>query len=320
MTFKEKYKDELSDICFSEGFEENTITLLVQAAERKDKDHMNKAIKKPTKILVAAVLIITVLSSTAFALSKLLSPGEVAEHVGEGQAAEYFDEQIYVAESVTDKGYTVSFLGLVKGEKLKSKGIKADCSYYVVAVAASDGSPLSLEKGNPLGMSVIIEGYPAWRINTWSLGTSANGMEENGTLYYLYNCENLEIFADKNVYLAIYEGMLPGLDTITMNTDGTFEFAESYDGFKAMFRLPLDPSKADPEKANEILKEYLAEEATASEEVSSEAESEDALQESEAVSEAVCNSTNDDELIPESEMEPMPNYKDKWRKTFSLPC
>ena len=342
MTFKDKYKEELSDIRFTENFEKSTITFLVQAAERKDKTNMNKSIKKTTRILVATVLIIAVLSTTALALSKLLSAREVAEHFGESQVAESFDNQFYITESVTDKGYTVSFLGLVKGEKFESKDIKSDCSYYVVAVAASDGSPLSLINGNPLGMSIIIEGYPAWKINTWSLGTSANGTEENGILYYLYACENLEIFADKNVYLAVYEGMLPGLDTITMKTDGTFEFAKSYEGFKAMFRLPLDSSKANPEVANEILKEYLIEETEINTESYDSTNNNDASQENkstndvidnstynkessqknESVSEAADNSTTspDDELNLESEMEPMPNYKDKWRKTFSLPA
>ncbi len=305
MTFKEKYKEVLSDIRFTDNFEENTVILLAQAAEGKDKRFMTKAINKPTKILIAAVMLIAVLSFSAFAISKLLSPGEVAGHFGESRAAEAFDKQICVAESVTDKGYTVSFLGLVKGEKFESEAIKADCSYYVVSVAASDGSPLSLSDGNPLGMSVIIEGYPAYRVNTWTLNTSANGMEENGVLYYLYDCENLEIFADKNVYLAVFEGMLPDIDTITMNTDGTFSFAEDYNGFKAMFRLPLDSSKANPEEANKILRDYLNEEA----------KSENASLNNTSIYEAVHNSaaTSADDLNPAHEMEPMPNYKDKWK-------
>ena len=256
MSFEIKYKQQLDDICFNADFEKNTVELMKSAVERKEKTVM----KKPVKILIAAALIIVVISVTAFAISNLLSARDVADHFGESQVADSFGQQGYEIESVTDNGYTVSFLGMVKGERFESESIKADCSYYVVSVASEDGSALSIVDGNPLGMSVIIEGYPAWKINTWSLNTSANGMEENGVLYYLYDCENLEIFADKNVYLAVYEGFVPGLDIITMNSDGTFEFAEGYNGFKAMFRIPLDPSKANPEAANEILKEYFAEE------------------------------------------------------------
>ncbi len=317
MTFKEKYKEELSAIRFAEKFEENTFALLAQAAERKDGRNMNKTVNKTTKILIAAVLIITILSSSAFAISKLLSAGEVALHFGENQVAQSFDANSFAAESITDKGYTVRFLGLVKGEKFASEAIKTDCSYYVVSVAAADGSPLSIADGNPLGMSVIIEGYPAWKNNTWSLNTSATGMEENGVLYYLYNCENLEIFADRNVYLAVYEGMLPGLDIITMNEDGTFEFAEDYDGFEAMFRIPLDSSKANPEIANAILAEYLVDESEISSEEYDATESKDALQEYTAETEHAIHATTAaaEELILASDMEPMPNPADKWKVT-----
>ncbi len=319
MSFETKYKQQIDNVRFNANFETNAVELMKTAAERKGENGMNKT----TKSLVIAVLIVAILSSTAFAISKLLSAGEVAEHFGESQVADSFDKQDNKVESITDKGYTVSFLGIVKGEKFESKEIKSDCSYYVISVAASDGSALSLVEGNPLGMSVIIEGYPAWKINTWSLNTSANGMEENGILYYLYDCENLEIFADKNVYLAVYEGMVPGIDIITMNPDGTFEFAEGYRGFKAMFKIPLDPSKANPEAAYEILKEYLQEENTQlqqqdsttknNNEAQSPLEKYDATEKEEGLRENEFQTES--ELIPESDMEPMSNPKEKWTIT-----
>lgn len=256
MSFEEKYKQQMSEIRFDENFEKETVLFLKSAAVRKEKSVM----KKPVKILIAAVLVVAVLSVTAFAISGVLSARDVAEKIGENNVADSFGQQNFIPETVTDKGYTVSFLGMVKGERFEAENIKSDCSYFCVSVASADGSALSLVDGNPLGMSVIIEGYPAWKINTWSLNTNAHGIEENGILYYLYNCENLEIFADRNVYLAVYEGFIPDLDTVTMNSDGTFEFAEGYSGFKAMFRFPLDPSKANPEAAEEILKEYFEDE------------------------------------------------------------
>lgn len=258
MSFETKYKEQMNDIEFNADFEKNTVEFMKSAAKRKEKTVM----KKPVRILVAAILIIAIISVTAYAISGLLSAGDVAERFGYSSVADSFEQNGYASESVTGKGYTVSFLGLVNGERFESDSVKSDCSYYVVSVAREDGLPLALSEGNPLGMSVIIEGYPAWKINTWSLNTSANGMEENGILYYLYDCENLEIFADKNVYLAVYEGFVPGVSIININPDGKFGFAESYSGFRAMFKIPLDPSKANPEAANEILKEYFEEEKT----------------------------------------------------------
>lgn len=308
MSFETKYKQQINNISFSADFEQKTVGLMKSAAERKERTTM----KKPVRILIAAVMIIAVISVTAFAISNLLSARDVAEHFGENKLAESFGQQNYEAETVTDKGYTVSFLGLVKGERFESESVESDCSYYVVSVASEDGSPLSVADGNPLGMSVIIEGYPAWKINTWSLNTSASGMEENGVLYYLYDCENLEIFADKNVYLAVYEGFVPGLDIITMNSDGTFDFAKGYNGFKAMFRFPLDPSKADPETANEILKEFLAEENAYLQYHDTAIRYEGGT---EIVHEGYGVAERAEDVINEDEIEPMPNPEEKWTVT-----
>lgn len=319
MSFEAKYKQQIDNIRFNANFEKNTTELMKSAATEKGETIMNKT----AKILIVVALIIAISSTTAFAISKLLSAGEVAGHFGESQVAESFDKQDNEVESVTDKGYTVSFLGIVKGEKFESEEIKSDCSYYVVSVAASDGSPLSLVEGNPLGMSVIIEGYPAWKINTWSLNTSASGMEENGVLYYLYNCENLEIFADKTVHLAVYEGFIPNINIITMNQDGTFEFTEGYEGFKAMFRIPLDPAKADPEAANEILKEFLSEEqsyhhnqdATVvdNSEAPTASGEHDETEKKDCPAEKVPETKT--ELNPEREIEPVSDQKEKWTRT-----
>ncbi|MBE6772471.1 MAG: hypothetical protein E7547_10070 [Ruminococcaceae bacterium] len=308
MNFKEKYKQQISSVCFSKNFEKETIELLESAAERKERTVM----KKSVKILIAAVFVIVVLSVSAFAVSNLLSARDVAQKLGENYAADSFEHQSYSAETVTDKGYSVSFLGVVKGERFQSKGIKSDCSYFVVSVASADGSALSLINGNPLGMSVIIEGYPAWKINTWSLNTNASGIEENGILYYLYECENLEIFADRNVYLAVYEGFIPNLDIIDMKDSGEFVFVETYRGFKAMFRLPLDPSKANPEAAKEILKEYLAEEKTYLNYHDTAIRNEDGtlvISEGYGVIERAEDSSDEEEIVAE----PMPNPKEKWR-------
>ncbi len=256
MSFEKEYKQQLGAVRFSENFEAETVELLKSAAQGKERTNM----KKNVKIVLAAAAFVLLMTVTAFAISGLLSAREVAERIGETYVAESFEQQEYATESFTDKGYTVSLLGIVKGERFLSDELKADCSYFAVSVASADGYALSLVGGNPLGMSVIIEGYPAWQINSWSLDTSAHGIEENGVLYYLYECENLEIFADRNVYLAVYEGFVPGLDIINMKDNGEFEFAKGYEGFKAMFKIPLDATKANPEAAHEIIKEFIVDE------------------------------------------------------------
>lgn len=258
MNFEKNYTEQIGNVRFRENFEIETVELMKQAANGKEENNMKN--RKPIKILAAAVLIIAILSVTAFAVSYLLSASDVAKRLGETYAAESFGMQKNAIQSVTDKGYTVSFLGVAEGKKFinnESIDVEAECSYFVVSVAKEDGSALSLYEGNPLGMSIIIEGCPAWKVNTWSLDSRASGFEENGVLYYLYECMSLEIFADRNVFLAVYEGMVPSPEIIVINDNGAFEFAEGYNGFKAMFRLPLDPEKADPYTADKIISALL---------------------------------------------------------------
>ncbi|MBE6783362.1 MAG: hypothetical protein E7536_05060 [Ruminococcaceae bacterium] len=257
MNFKDKYKDEINKICFDSDFETETAALMGMAANQKGENNMSG--KKTFKIILVATIVVAILSTSVFAFSYFLSARDVAEHFGNSDAVDSFAKkekgEIF---SVTDKGYTVSFLGQSEGKDFVDvNGIDANCSYFVISVAKEDGTPLSINDGNPLGLSVVVEGYPAWKVNSWSLGTSAQGFEENGVLYYLYECVSLEIFAEKNVYLAVYEGFAPTTEIITMSEDGTFDFADDYDGFKAMFRLPLDKEKANPEKAEEIISSVI---------------------------------------------------------------
>lgn len=256
MKIEEQYKQELSKIHFRKNFESETAELMKKTADKKGEFAMFR--KKPLRTVLISVLIIAIFSIAAFAVTNLLSAKDVAQKLGENYAADALAKKNDEVLSVTDKGYTVSFLGQAEGEKLINvDGVDTNCSYLVVSVEKEDGSPLSLIDGNPLGMSVIIEGCPAWKINSWSLDSSASGYEENGVLYYLYECASLEIFANRSVFLAVYEGFVPNPGIITMNSDGTFDFASEYSGFKAMFKLPLDPAKANPEVANEIINRHL---------------------------------------------------------------
>ena len=53
-----------------------------------------------------------------------------------------------------------------------------------------------------------------------------------------------------------FEGMFPTNNIITSNDKGEIVYAEGYNGFKAVFKLDLDESKADPEVAAELLSQF----------------------------------------------------------------
>ena len=255
MTFKDKYKEELSYIRFAEKFEENTVELL-RAAPRKD-DLMSKN-KRPLKVAVLVIAAVLVLSMGAYAVISLLSASQVAKEVGEKELAESFEESGF--EPVTVKGeiYSLNFMGVVNWSDLYSD-IENACNidsrtYIVWAIYRNDGEPLDQMMGSPIQVIPVIDGYRPDIL--FSAGMSASGYSKDGVLYYLFEYTDIEIFAHENVKLMAFEGMFPTNNIITANDKGEVVYAEGYNGFKAVFELDLDKSKADPEAAAEFLSQF----------------------------------------------------------------
>ena len=255
MTFKDKYKEELSDICFAENFEENTVELL-KAAQRKD--GLMSHNKRPLKVAALVIIAVLVLSLGAYAVISLLSAPQVAEEVGEKELAVLFEEN--GSEPVTVKGeiYSLTFMGIVKWSDLYSDirdACNIDSSTYVVwAIYRNDGEPLDQMMGSPIQVIPVIDGYRPDIL--FSAGMSASGYSKDGVLYYLFRYTDVEIFAHENVKLMAFEGMFPTNNIITANDKGEIVYAEGYNGFKAVFELDLDESKADPEAAAEFLSQF----------------------------------------------------------------
>lgn len=257
MTFREKYINEMNEVSFSEGFDIRTLNLMKQRAERKDEKVLQK--RKPMKVVAVVLAIIALLSITAFAVSYILSAREVADYFGEKEIAAMFEDCEIKPQTVSNGTYDVTFLGSTTGTKLnKTEGFEADetRTYAVIAIRNTDSSPLSLMDGMPIQFAPVIEGCMPFQ--TWAiLNFSASGMEREGILYYLFDYENLQIFADRTVSIAIFEGaMFPGPEVLTMDENEKIVYADEYVGFKGIFDLPMDESKADPKAAAELLSTY----------------------------------------------------------------
>ena len=256
MTFKDKYKEELSDIRFAENFEENTVELL-KAAQRED-DLMSYK-KRPLKVAAIVVAAMLMLSLGAYAVISLLSASQVAEKVGDKELAVLFEESGF--EPVTAKGevYSVTFMGIAPGEKFYAYDengpmVSENRNYAVWAVYRNDGEALDHMMGSPIQIIPVIDGYRPDIL--FSAGMSASGYSKDGVLYYLFEYTDLEIFAHENVKLMAFEGMFPTNNIITSNDKGEIVYADGYNGFKAVFELDLDESKADPEAAAELLSQF----------------------------------------------------------------
>ncbi len=253
MTFKDKYKEELGNISFGSDFEKDTVALLKNAAQRKE--NIMSTNRKPIKIAVMVAAVIMLLSFSVSAIISLLSPSQVADHFGEKELAVFFEENTGEVQTVTDGYYCVSFLGMAPGKELcivDGAKINENRSYAVWALYRNDGTPLSILDGSPIQVIPVMKGY---RPNTlFSFGMSAHGTEKDGVLYFLCDYTDLEVFADKEVSLIVFEGTFPTLKILTNNENGDVVYSDSYEGIKGSFTLKLDKTKADNEAAEKLLK------------------------------------------------------------------
>ena len=252
MNIKNIYKNEIDSVCFSKNFDSVTALRCIEESRRKGTDALNKG--KTVKVLIMIAIMLVLLSTSVFAVTYLLSAKEVAEKTGNSDVAKIFNEENFEIVTVHDKGYYVSFHGIVSDKELVYFGNEEAYegrSYAVFSIAKDDGTALNLIDGMPLSFTPVIEG-----IRTdiaFALTESASGTEKDGVLYYLFDYQDLEIFADKNVSIAVFEGFFPTPTIFTIDEEGVTSYSDDYTGFKGMFELPLDKSKANPEVAKLIL-------------------------------------------------------------------
>ena len=246
------YRAAFDAVDFSADFEERTLQKLAAVRQASEKEQiimpMNRV--KKTSLLVAAA--VALLAVTVSAAVLWLTPAQVADRVEEPLLAEAFqgEDAIVLYESLTAGDYQITLAGMVSGEDLSvptdyNGEIINDRTYAVFRVARADGEPLT-DYPN-LSYSPLVDGYHVRCVNAWTLGTTTQQFIEDGVIYCLFDCRNLEMFADHPVRFAIYEGGIPNTDLFSMAEDGTISLRENVVG--ALFTLPLDESRADPAAA-----------------------------------------------------------------------
>lgn len=224
-------------------------------------EQMEKKSLRTSAAAAAAALIIGAGSLTVAAAFKYLAPDTVAQEAGETGLAEVFEEGkgIIVNETQVYGGYRVTMLGMVSGadvsEKFRKKdnSILEDRTYAVVAVEHADGTAMTdcAEGGEEFFVSPLIEGYHPAFYNAVSMHGNYTEFVSGGVLYRLVECDNVEIFADRELYLCVSEGsVFYDSDAYSYSTDtGKISRNQEYQSLNALFRLPVDVSKADREKA-----------------------------------------------------------------------
>ena len=240
----------------------------------KERETMNKkTIRTMRRIPAAAMAAVIVLgcgSVSAYAAWKYLSPQHVAEEFGETRMADAFQngDAVFVNETQSHGGFDITLMGLISGKDLSvypvsdDDGMQLDMdkTYSVVAISYSDGKPMPETSSDEYAdlrffVSPLIKGCQPAVYNAVTMNGGYKEFEEDGVLYRIAECDNVEIFADRGLYLCVNDGTFYNNEAYVYD-EKTGEIArnENYSGLNALFDLPLDPSLGDPEAAADYIR------------------------------------------------------------------
>lgn len=241
----------------------------------EEAEMMRKQNKKRIPVAAFAACATLLLGSMGvFAAWKYLTPAEVAQEFrDEGLSAAFHGEDaIEINETQEYGGYRITLLGIVSGKNLSHymgnedyQGIEDDRSYVVTAIENADGTPRPMVSDDAYGedpffVSPLIGGLNPWEYNAITLGGGYTEYIVDGIQYRITECDNVEIFADRGLYLSVNDGSLFENSAYHMDpVTGVITRNEEYSGVNALFRLPIDVNKADPDAAAAYIQRMEAE-------------------------------------------------------------
>jgi len=255
---REDYRKAVDSLSFSPDFQARTEAALRQRFPEMEKETNDMNWKHTKKLALCGIAAAVLMAATVSAAYFLRSPAEVAVEMGDSTLADAFQaaDAVEIGETARISDYTVTLMGLVSGRNLSEFGedLDQDHTFVMVSLARTDGTVLVQEDYDAFAVTVtpLVAGYPVHMVNNWTLGAFSRCLVIDGMAYYILDVQNLEMFADRTVYLAVYEGFTPSADQFNMGADGSISYAQGQDG--ALFSLPLDPEKADPAAVKQFLK------------------------------------------------------------------
>lgn len=255
--------DNILKLAFSptENPSEELNNRILNRIKRKEYDKMHA---KNKKLIVAAAVALCLLfiPASAYAAYKYLMPKEVAKEVEDKKLEKSFDQKgTKVMETITDGSYKMTYLGHVTGEGLSDRTgsaweLNPDRIYVAVAIEKADGTAMQVEDGNSLFVSPLIQGLAPWTYNIVTMNGSYTEKVIDGILYRIIECDNIEVFADKELYLAVADTMFFNNEAYQYEeATGKITPKKAYDGTNVLFKLSLDPAGADAKKAKEYLEQ-----------------------------------------------------------------
>lgn len=227
----------------------------------KETVSMSKRIRKTATAAAAGLLLFAGISGSVYAGVKFLTPQEIAENVGNDskdaiKAAFKGDGAVYVNETQNYKEGSVTFLGIAQGSGVNklmgANGVEQNRSYIILALEGYK-NPDSIE------ISPFIKGLEPWKYNIYTIGNNSedgNGYSaftKDNIYYRVIECGNLEMFADRGVYLGVSGHIL---ETFEMKQEtGEIQPKAEYANEAVVFGIPFEVSKANPTAANTVIEE-----------------------------------------------------------------
>ncbi|WP_027398265.1 hypothetical protein [Anaerovorax odorimutans] len=239
--------------------------IINQAKMKKSTSYFN--IKR---VRVIAVLMILILATTAtvFAAWYLLTPKQVAQNLGDDGLANAFEgkDALAINSSQVCGDYKITLLGLVSGEKISDfkssiSDIYPNRTYAVVAIANLDGKAMPDTRDEeydkvPFFISPLIKGMDPREFNIITMNGGYSGFVKDGIMYRIVECDDIEIFADRGLYLCVTSSTFYDINAFNYNEQtGEITRNTDYKGVNVLFDLPIDKSKGDYDKAEKYLKQ-----------------------------------------------------------------
>lgn len=248
---------------------EPTSELNQKIFQRAKEEKMRKKIR-PVAAAIAGVCIFG--SIGTYAAVKYLTPSEVASEIYADKylaAAFEGEHALQINEQVSEDGYIFTLLGITSGYGLNTyfdengQEFYEDESYAVIAMEKEDGSAMTAVSDNNYDIgnflvSPLLGDQNPWEVNIYSLSGGAAETVKDGIAYRIISCKELNMFADRGVYIAVcdgLEGLSKGYEVDKESC--SISRNESYTGLNVLFQLPLDKKQADPVMAAQVLDEIL---------------------------------------------------------------
>jgi hypothetical protein len=216
--------------------------------------------------LLAAAFVIAA-SATALAAWHFLKPSGVVNEIGDGalRAAFAGDEAININASVASGDYIFTLPAVASGKDISdmpqySNGeLQSGRSYAVLAIQKTDGAAIDKQNPEAFFASPLIKGINPAMLNAMHMNGGYSEVVADDVLYRIVECDNAEMFADRGLYFAVCTGVFYDRDAFLWDErTGEVTANPDFDGASAVFDLPINPSRADPEKAARYLNDLLA--------------------------------------------------------------